>query len=56
MTRNPPFIALAGPTGDLGERILKALVARGAAVRALVRGDASEAVTHRIASLAWCRP
>lgn len=32
-----PTIALAGASGDLGERIAKALVARGAAVRALVR-------------------
>ena len=32
-----PTITLAGGTGDLGARIAKALVARGAAVRALVR-------------------
>ena len=35
-----PIIALAGATGDLGGRILAALLARGASVRALVRpGD-----------------
>ncbi len=35
-----PLIALAGAAGDLGTRIAAALVARGAAVRALVRpGD-----------------
>ena len=32
-----PIIALAGATGDLGGRILTALLARGATVRALVR-------------------
>ena len=32
-----PIIALAGAGGDLGERIAKALVARGATLRALVR-------------------
>lgn len=32
-----PIIALAGAGGDLGGRIAKALVARGASVRALVR-------------------
>ncbi|MBC7577136.1 MAG: NmrA family NAD(P)-binding protein [Tardiphaga sp.] len=32
-----PIIALAGAGGDLGERIAKALVARGASLRALVR-------------------
>ena len=32
-----PVIALAGAGGDLGERIAKALVARGATLRALVR-------------------
>ena len=48
---NRQVIALAGPTGDLGERILKALVSRGADVRALVRTEASEQVTDRIAAL-----
>lgn len=32
-----PFILVAGATGDLGSRIVTALLARGAAVRALVR-------------------
>ena len=36
-----PFVLLAGATGDLGGRLAKALVARGAAVRALVRPEAS---------------
>jgi nucleoside-diphosphate-sugar epimerase len=35
----PPIIALAGAGGDLGSRIAKALTARGAQVRALVRPD-----------------
>lgn len=38
----PPPIVLAGAAGDLGLRILKALVARGATVRAVVRPDAPE--------------
>jgi uncharacterized protein YbjT (DUF2867 family) len=37
-----PVIALAGATGDLGYRIARALVARGAEVRALVRPTASQ--------------
>lgn len=38
-------ILLAGATGDLGERIARALLARGAAVRALVRpGTAPEGI------------
>lgn len=37
-----PIIALAGATGDLGTRITKALIARGASVHALTRADASE--------------
>ena len=36
-----PNIVLAGAAGDLGARIAKALIARGAAVRALVRIEAS---------------
>jgi uncharacterized protein YbjT (DUF2867 family) len=39
---NPPIIALAGAGGDLGRRIAKALVLRGAHVRALVRPDIAE--------------
>ena len=41
-------IALAGTAGDLGQRIAAALVARGAAVRALVRPHASEADLDRV--------
>jgi nucleoside-diphosphate-sugar epimerase len=36
---NSPIIVLAGAGGDLGERIAKALVARGATLRALVRPE-----------------
>ena len=36
-----PTVALAGAAGDLGSRIARALVARGADVRALVRPDSS---------------
>lgn len=36
-----PIVALAGAGGDLGSRIAKALVARGATVRALLRPDAT---------------
>lgn len=35
------FVLLAGGTGDLGGRIARSLVARGAPVRALVRGESS---------------
>jgi len=38
-----PKIVLAGASGDLGYRITKALLARGAEVCALVRNDASPA-------------
>jgi nucleoside-diphosphate-sugar epimerase len=48
---NQPIIILAGATGDLGGRILKALVARGASVRALVRTGASRQATDQIAGL-----
>ncbi|MBB4639234.1 uncharacterized protein YbjT (DUF2867 family) [Longimicrobium terrae] len=45
MTTQP--ILLAGGTGDLGGRIARALVDRGAAVRALVRpGAAADKVAH----------
>ncbi len=37
-----PTIAVAGATGDLGHRIVVALVARGAAVRALIRPGTPE--------------
>ena len=41
-------IALAGATGDLGGRIARALVARGANVRALVRPDLPERDVARL--------
>jgi uncharacterized protein YbjT (DUF2867 family) len=44
-------IILAGAAGDLGGRILKALVARGASVRALVRSGVSKDDTDRITRL-----
>ncbi len=46
-----PTIVLAGATGDLGTRIAKALVARGATVRALVRPDLSDADRSRLTAL-----
>jgi len=49
MTR--PIIALAGATGDLGGRICRALVGRGASVRALARPDADSRDVARIAAL-----
>ena len=45
------IIAIAGASGDLGERVARALAARDAEVRALVRRDASADVTQRIAAL-----
>ncbi|MBC7737923.1 MAG: NmrA family NAD(P)-binding protein [Candidatus Saccharibacteria bacterium] len=45
-----PIVALAGAAGDLGGRIARALVARGATVRALVRPGLSEAERSRIAA------
>jgi nucleoside-diphosphate-sugar epimerase len=44
-------VALAGASGDLGTRILRALVARGATVRTLVRPDAPSRETDRLAAL-----
>ena len=44
-------IVLAGAAGDLGARIAEALVRRGAAVRALVRAEASTADRHRLSAL-----
>jgi uncharacterized protein YbjT (DUF2867 family) len=44
-------IVLAGASGDLGARILAALVARGAVVRALVRPDAPAGDAARLAAL-----
>ncbi|MBC7799253.1 MAG: NmrA family NAD(P)-binding protein [Gemmatimonadaceae bacterium] len=46
-----PIIVLAGAAGDLGSRIAKALIARGAAVRALVRPDASTDGRDRLTAL-----
>ena len=48
---NPKVIAVAGPTGDLGSRITRALVRRGATVRALGRPDAGEREIARVAEL-----
>jgi len=44
-----PTIVLAGAAGDLGARICKALLARGAAVRALARVGVSAADRDRLA-------
>lgn len=41
-------IAVAGATGDLGYRITKALIARGAKVRAIVREDTSKEKVQRL--------
>jgi len=46
-----PTIILAGAGGDLGTRIAKALVARGASVRALVRPNVSVSDRDRLAAL-----
>lgn len=46
-----PVIGLAGVTGDLGERIARALVARGAEVRALVRPGLEAGEMARIETL-----
>ena len=46
-----PTIVLAGAAGDLGTRIAKALIAHGAAVRALVRNDASATDRSRLSAL-----
>ncbi|MDB4932189.1 MAG: NmrA family protein [Myxococcaceae bacterium] len=40
---NPSIIVVAGATGNLGGRIVKALLARGAVVRALVRRESDPA-------------
>ena len=44
-------VALAGASGDLGARILKALVARGASVRVLVRPDIPARDADRLTAL-----
>jgi uncharacterized protein YbjT (DUF2867 family) len=46
-----PIVVLAGASGDLGTRIAKALIARGATVRALVRPDLSDAERRRLSGL-----
>ena len=47
----PPTVVVAGATGDLGGRIAKALLARGASVRALLRHDADDAGKNQLNSL-----
>ena len=51
MSGERPVIALAGASGDLGGRIARALVARGADVRALIRPDAPLAERTRIEAM-----
>ncbi len=46
-----PTVVLAGATGDLGSRIVTALTARGAAVRALVRPETDDADRDRLLAL-----
>ena len=46
-----PIIALAGASGDLGERIARALVARGADVRALGRHDVTASERARVQAM-----
>jgi nucleoside-diphosphate-sugar epimerase len=46
-----PTIVLSGAAGDLGTRIAKALITRGAKVRALVRTDVSEQDKERLTAL-----
>ena len=46
-----PIIILAGASGDLGTRIAKALISRGAEVRALIRPDLVAAERARLTSL-----
>ena len=50
MTEFAPIVVVAGANGDLGGRIVKALVARGATVRALIRPDLKEEERKRIES------
>jgi hypothetical protein len=51
MAGRAPIIAVAGAGGDLGERIVKALVERGATVRALVRPDLAPDVRARVEAM-----
>ena len=45
------MLAVAGASGDLGFRIARALIARGADVRALVRPDVSPADRTRLEAI-----
>ena len=60
MTDPAPIIAVAGAGGDLGRRIARALVQRGAIVRALVRhdlpADGRDAIAATGATLAAADP
>ena len=47
----PCNVAIAGATGDLGARITRALIARGASVSALVRPDLGNEERSRLATL-----
>jgi NAD(P)-dependent dehydrogenase (short-subunit alcohol dehydrogenase family) len=51
MTKLTSIVAVAGANGDLGGRIAKALVARGATVLALVRPDLAAADRVRIEAI-----
>ncbi len=46
-----PLVLVAGAAGDLGARLTRALVARGTAVRALVRPDADPVEVDRVGAL-----
>ncbi len=48
MTTSKNLVAIAGATGDLGHLITKALVTRGATVRALVRADVKPQERRRL--------
>ena len=48
---NPNLIVLAGANGDLGNRIARALIGRGAKVRAIVRPNMSSDQRHRLEAL-----
>ena len=45
------FILVAGATGDLGGRIIKSLVSKGADVHALIRPGSDKAKIAALASL-----
>ena len=48
---DPPLIVLAGASGNLGKRIAKALLGRGASVRALIKPGVSQVKRAELASL-----